>query len=512
MIDFALLLGFAGAAFGLARLFRIDALPFLLAGGFALSLLPLPIADELLENAALLGLAFLVFLAAHELNPHRVSPFARAAATAALLRVLGVGLAGSAAAWWFGHPPAGAAVLGLAIGLSSPAVVVRLLEQRREFFEPSGRVAAGVLLIEGLLVILALPILAFPREGLEPVLRGALSAVGLVLLTFAFMRTLAVPIVTRLELDEEIVLLVIFSVLALFVGLAEWVGLPVLAGAFLAGIGLSRFPVNGLVRGYLKSTSDLATALAFTAIGALVAPPRAADLGLAIVLALTVLALTPALLASVGRTQGLTTRPAFRSGLLLGQTGEFSILVALQASVSGLLSDDGVRIILLVTALTMLLTPILSREDRVWRRIARLGAPRAVEEAATGHILVIGAERSDLPLLEAIRETGQEVLVLDDDPALVAGLRARGIRAIRADGSDRAVLEGAGAARARAAVVRMRAGDAIEDALSILGAAPVIARVSTIEEAERARELGAAPVLWAEPIAEDFLEWLERAR
>jgi hypothetical protein len=40
----------------------------------------------------------------------------------------------------------------------------------------------------------------------------------------------------------------------------------------------------------------------------------------------------------------------------------------------------------------------------------------------------------------------------------------------------------------------------------------VIVRVRTTEEAERAEQLGAIPVLGASPIAEDFLQWAAHAR
>jgi monovalent cation:H+ antiporter-2, CPA2 family len=515
VIGFALFLGVAGAAYGAARLARADALPFLLVAGFVVSLLPVPVPRGLLLEAALVGLGFLLFLAAHELSPQRVSQFGRAAAAALALRVGAVGVVGFALAAAAGHAAAGALVIGMATGLASPTVAVRLLEERREFFDPGGRLAAGVLLLQGLLVVLALPAVTALGAGAGPgrAVAGVGAAAGLAAASYGFMRRVARYTVTHLELNEEIILLVVFSVLALFLGAAHLAGLPLLAGAFLGGFALSRFPVNGIIQGYLKSTSDLATAIAFPAIGALVVVPRGGDLALALLLVLAVLALPPALLATLGRPDGLTTRRAFRGGLLLAHTGELSLIVAIQAMVAGLATDRVLGLVLFVTAVTMLLAPVVSRGQWVWSLLT--GLPpwhRPARQPAADHILILGLHGTDRPLLDAIREAGAHVVVVDDDPALVAGLREGGLRAILADATNPVVLRAAGAERARTVVVTFHPLADAERALRRLRGVPTIARVRTTGEARRAAELGAVPVLWAEPIARDFLAWMDEER
>lgn len=513
MIGLALMLAMACLAYGIARWMGADALPFLLVGGFLLARLPVQLPEELVQHAAVMGLTFLAFLAGHELNPHRITPLGRASIIATLVRVPGLGLVGAGAAALLGYQPAAVLVVGLAVGSCSPVMGVRLLSERREFFQPAGRLAAGVLLIQGLALILVLPLLAWPVDGAPAVFSRALGAAALIVVAFAFMRWLARYLVTHLELDEEVTLLVLFSVLALFGGLALVLGLPLLAGAFLAGLALSRFPVNGIVRGYLQSTSDLATALAFTSLGALVTIPGGGDLVLALVLTALVLVLSPLLLAFVGRGDGLTTRPAFRSGVILGQTSEFSLVVVLHAVALGLVANQLLGVVLLVTAVTMLATPLLSRDHRVWDLITGiLPWRRRVAGDASGRILFLGLHHTDLPLLTALRDQGRELLIVDDDPALVATVRDLTDGALVADGSSPRVLERLRASRARAVVVTLRPFTAAETCIRSLARPPrppVIARVRSTGEAERAGSLGAVPVLWAEPIVQDLLEWLE---
>jgi Trk K+ transport system NAD-binding subunit len=91
---------------------------------------------------------------------------------------------------------------------------------------------------------------------------------------------------------------------------------------------------------------------------------------------------------------------------------------------------------------------------------------------------------------------------------MVAKIRETGIRARWADASDRAVIDSAGAARAHAVVLTVSHLSAAGQALAGIEHVPTIARVHTLEAARRAEALGAIQVLWAEPIAKDFLAWL----
>jgi Kef-type K+ transport system membrane component KefB len=70
--------------------------------------------------------------------------------------------------------------------------------------------------------------------------------------------------VIRLQPDEETLLLVVLAILFLFIGAGDLLELPLVAGAFLAGVSLSTFPVRGIVRGQLSSLSDFFLAIFFT--------------------------------------------------------------------------------------------------------------------------------------------------------------------------------------------------------------------------------------------------------
>jgi Kef-type K+ transport system membrane component KefB len=92
-----------------------------------------------------------------------------------------------------------------------------------------------------------------------------------------------------MSVDDETLLLVVLSILFVFLGGAYLLELPLVTGAFLAGLALSGFPVNLLVRGQLNSINDFFHALFFTALGAFLPLPSFGELGQALLLAAGVL-------------------------------------------------------------------------------------------------------------------------------------------------------------------------------------------------------------------------------
>ncbi|MEX2569819.1 MAG: cation:proton antiporter [Gemmatimonadota bacterium] len=513
MTGIALLLAGAAVAFGLARWLRLPAVPFLLVTGLGLNLVGLMPERALLEDALQLGLAFLVFAAGIELNPQRVGPQRGAAVRVGLAQFVVLGLVGFGAVSLLGVPIEEAIYLALALAASSTLLVVRLLQQRKQMFEPFGRLVLGVLLMQDMLVILLLPLVTGLPEGFAEMLRGVAGSAVLVLSAVAFIRWGAPFLIIRMNLDEEALLLVSLGTLFLFIGAAQWLALPMIAGAFLAGVALSGFPVNGIVRGQLGSLSDFFLATFLIALGGLVGIPEPRDLVIALVLIAIVVLLTPPLVTMIAETAGLSARAAIESGLLLAQTSEFSLVVALQGLTAGHLRDEVLTIVLITTMVTMFLTPFLATNRMTWRlmRYHPLRRREPLIDPPEGHVLLLGCGDNGLPLLETLMTAGHDVLVVDDDPAVIEALREGDVRCIRGDGSDFEVLRRAGADRARAIISTMRRP---RDSMHLLGQVsdvPVFVRVFDDIDAERIRRRGGIPISYAEAATDDFLSWLDQA-
>lgn len=514
MTGIAILVAGAAVAFAVCRWTGLPSIPLLLLAGLGLALAGL-LPRDLLQDAVVLGVTFLVFAAGIELNLRRVGRQRRAAFQVGVAQFLLLGLAGFLVALALGLGTEPSLYVAVALTASSTLVVVRLLQRRRQMFEPFGRLVIGVLLVQDLAVILIIPVLGGLSQGPRVVALGLAGVLGLMGLAYACVRWVTPYLILRLKLGEELLLLVALAFLFVFSGLASALGLPWIAGAFLAGVSLSPFPVSGLVRGQLRSLSDFFVAVLFTALGGLLVLPSPEQLLQALALALAVVLLTPPLVTLLAERAGLSARAAIESGLLLSQTSEFSLIVALQGLFLGRIGPEVFTIVALVTVLTMILTPFLATDRMAWTLMrlhpsspSRGRAP--VEEPPRGHILFLGCGENTLPLLETLVAVGHDVVVVDDDPAIIERLIQGDVPCIRGDASDPAALSRAGARRARLIVSTVRRPSDNETVLDWVGnEVPVLVRVFEPEAAERLRARGATPVLYSEAAAEEFLEWFD---
>ncbi|MQA92345.1 MAG: potassium transporter [Gemmatimonas sp.] len=513
MIPIAFLLGGAAAAFAFARWLNLPAVPFLLVAGLALNVLGWMPERALLEDTLQLGLAFLVFAAGIELSPRRVGSQRSAAIRVGLAQFFVLGAVGFGAVRLLGGELQEAIYLALALAASSTLLVVRLLQQRKQMFEPFGRLTLGVLLMQDMLVILLLPILTGLPEGVGAALPGLAGTAVLLLAVLVWIAWLAPLLVIRMNLDEEGLLLISLATLFLFIGGAIYLGLPMIAGAFLAGVSLSGFPVSGIVRGQLRPLSDFFLATFLTALGGLIAIPAPVDLGIALALIAIVVLVTPPLVTVIAEAAGMSARAAIESGLLLAQTSEFSLVVALQGWTTGHLREEALTIVAIVTMVTMFLTPFIATNRMTWRLMAYhpLRRRMGLAQPHRGHVLLLGCGDTGMPLLETLMTAGHDVLVIDDDPAVIEALRDGDVPCIRGDGSDFEVLRMAGAEKAGVIISTMRRP---RDSLHLLARVhdiPVLVRVFDDDDADRIRDLGGIPISYAAAAADDFLAWIGQA-
>ncbi|MCI0435541.1 MAG: cation:proton antiporter [Gemmatimonadetes bacterium] len=510
MTGIALLLGAALLGHAVALALRLPAVPFLLLSGVLLARTGL-VGTTLLEDALVLGVAILLFVTGVELNPIRTRTQRDTALRVGVVQFFTLAVLGFAAALALGFDGVSALYIGLALTASSTLVVTRLLQRRGRAFEPFARMVLGVLLLQDVLVILAIPLITRLAEGPAAVGTGLLGIAIMLALTVGAARWIP-PRLARLEHDEERVLLIIMALLFGFIVLSSRFDLPFVVGAFLAGVAVSRFPASGVVRGQLGSIGDFFAAVFFPALGALLTVLTPVDLTRAVVLALLVLLATPPIVAWLAERAGFSARPALEAGLLLAQTSELSLVVGLFAMLEGYIAPSVFTVIGLVTALTMIATPFVTGDRAVLRLLRIHPTLRAKLELQplSNHIVLLGAGATGMPLIETLLSSGYPLLVVDDDPAVIARLREADVACIRGDASDESVLKGVHAADARVISSTIRRPRDNRRLLEIARGVPVLCRVFEEEDARWVREMGGIPVVYSEAAAEGLLSWLDR--
>ena len=519
MTAFALLLAVAAAAHGLARLFRLPAIPVLIGAGMSLGLTGIVPKEFGLGNAVgegainvlELGLVFLVFASGVELNPRRFKRFGNAVVWVAAVQFsLAMG-AGYVCAVMMGMGKLEAVYMGGGLAASSTLVVLRHLQARKAMFEPYARVVTGVLLLQDVALVLLIIVLSRVNGGGWAVGKGLWEAGVIGGIAWVAQRFVIPKLVLRFQPDEENLLLWLVAVLLGFVGVASWLGLPLIAGAFAGGFVFSAFPLNGLVRGQLSSLVDFFQAMFFVALGALLGVPEPGLWLQAAVYSAVVLVVTPPLVALVAEWRGLNARAGIESGLLLAQTSEYSLLLGLSGIALGHVSPETFSILALTTVITMAATPFLGREQ-----VADFLLPfhplrkrKNPGETPAGHVLILGFGAAGMWILKPLLAQGEKVLVVDDDAVVCGALAKKNIPFLRGDGAEEEVLAKAGAREAKLVIASMRrVGDAL-NVLRHVKDVPVVARVFEEEDAEKIRRAGGVPVMNSMAAADTFMAWVE---
>jgi CPA2 family monovalent cation:H+ antiporter-2 len=336
------------AAGVLARLGRRVGLPtiplFMVAGillgpntpGFELVEHP-----EELELLAGLGLVLLLFYLGLEFTvDDLVGGGRRLAATGALYLTLNVG-GGLALGFAFGWGTSEALVIAGAIGISSSAIVTKLLVELRRLSNPETGVILGIVVIEDLFLALYLALL-------QPVLgdaEGFWSAFGEFGKAFAFLVVLGAvarwggQLVGRLVAtdDDELLTISFLGLAVLVAGIAAQVGVSEAIGAFMVGLVLAESTVAERIGRLVLPLRDAFAAVFFFVFGLTIDPGDVVDVAGPIAIAVVVtliLNLTAGVFAA--RIYGYGPRAAANIGFTILARGEFSLILASLAVVAGL--------------------------------------------------------------------------------------------------------------------------------------------------------------------------------
>ncbi len=453
-----------------------------------------------------LGVVFLLFVIGLEVSFERLWALRRFVFGLGFLQVSLCTLAIGGIALAFGNTFAVAAVLGLAFALSSTALVLQLLRERSQITTPVGRASFSILLMQDLMVV---PIL-FVVAALSPSGGAFGDRVGVALLTALFSLG-AIIVIGRLLLrplfrwvaavdSREIFIAAAFLAAIGMAGAAQMAGLSAALGAFLAGLLLAETEFRHQIETDLEPFKDLLLGLFFVTVGMqidismLLSEPMLILTGVA-----GLFAVKGAIIASLARMFDFTWPRAIQIGLLLGQSGEFAFVVIAAARAGGAIPADTAAYMLIVTALSIFVTPIVaSLGARVARSIARTGDASPPPDAAkeSGHVVIAGFGRVGATLADIL--SAQEIphVGIEGDAAAVSKLRDEGRPVHFGDASNAQTLESVGAAHAAAIVVTINDPDAVERIVAEARRAwphiPVFARARDAEHARRLHAAGAA--------------------
>jgi len=326
------------------------------------SLLGLISDTEIILRLGELGVVMLLFFVGMEVSIPALLQRWRVAVIGTGVQILLSVAVCTSLVWSFDLPTNLGILFGFAISLSSTAVVLKILQDSGELELPFGQNALGVLLVQDISIVPMMIVLSMLGNGeanpLE-ITKQVVGGIAVLAVVIWLMRTgkFKAPAFLTGSLEKRIL-----SGLVLCFGaasLTSWLGLSPGLGAFLSGMMLASSDQSKWVHEHLESVHILFVAVFFLSIGLLVDLSYLIDhLWIVAGATLLVFVFNSGTNVFVMKALGEPWEEAILTAGLLSQIGEFSFLLAAVGLHAGIVEGDLYKLLVLVIALTLLLSPV----------------------------------------------------------------------------------------------------------------------------------------------------------
>ena len=536
--DLVVILASAAVVAVVMQPMRLAAIPaYLIAGAVvgprALGLVPSPESLGAISHLAIILLLFGIGLELHlSVLRHRLARMIVAGFGSCSLSVV----VGWPVAIWFGLAPPAALAVCMAWALSSTAVVLRIIADRRELRRTRGRLALSILVIQDMIVLgmlAALPALAewagtatgarlgqvdSPDErggwlgfAVDAVVRVGAAAALIVVGRLILPRVLRESFKGR---SLEVMTIVGVAAALLAAVAAQAVGFSLEMGAFLAGFVLAGTPFRHQLSGQIGPLRDVFIAVFFTTLGMKLDPAVLAEWWWVIILGgAAMMALKATVISATCWALGTTVSIAIAVGFSLAQAGEFSLIVLGAANDKGIIDDATTATTIAIVVISLILTPGLVElggrlaraatkiDTAPWIESPILRDPRHADHqssSAARHVIIAGYGPIGHLIAQKLERVGITYTVVELNPATVQEQSRRGRTAIFGDVGNVEVLESAGIGNADALVLTIPDEEAVLRTCAVARRrAPdifIAARTRVVSKREDLMEVGADSV------------------
>jgi len=421
---------------------------------------------------------------------------------------------GTATGLALGWPLIEALFIGGAAAVCSTVVLVKIAGEGTLHTTPHGRTALGVSIVQDLVTITLVVILTALGSREEESLIDlalkvgvALGFVALVVIGGSRVLPRVLGFIAALRSRELFVIAVaVISIGTAFA--ASALGVSVALGAFVAGLALADSDLTASVLGEIVPLRELFSTFFFVSIGVLLRPESIFDTWAIVLALLLIITLGKAIpVAILARLDGQRPSVAARAGAMVGQSGEFSFVIASAGLAAGAVQPETFSLAMEAVVISIVTAgPLLRGAEWLGTRLdARTGyAPLPGDEPAAGlrrHAVILGYGRTGRGVARVLESRGFGWVAIDSDYATAREARTQNLPVVYGEGGTPSVLDSAAIADAHVLVL------AVPDALATLQAITyarsrnprieVVARAHSEAEEAELRSLGALRVVVA---------------
>lgn len=531
----ALIFGF------IAERLKVPALVGYLLAGIAIGPgTPGFVADvHLASQLSEIGVMLLMFGVGLHFSLDDLMAVKRIALPGAVVQMTCATLLGAAVATFWGWSWGEALVLGLTLSCASTVVLLKALESRGILDSMNGRIAVGWLIVEDLATVLILVLLP-PLAG---ILLGTTSdsplsaehsiaqSVGKVLLQVAGFIALMLIAgrrvlpwllwhIARTGSRELFTLSVIAAAVGIAFGAAHLFSVSFALGAFFAGMVMRESEFSHRAAQESLPLRDAFSVLFFVSVGMLFNPQ--------ILITQPLQVLMVVLIIMIGKTLAafalvLAFRYPLNTALVvaasLAQIGEFSFILAGLSQSLGLMSADGMSLVLAGALFSIALNPLMFAAIEPFRQwiLKRSKAARKLEarqdpyaelpmttaqKYLQGQVVLVGYGRVGRRIADALDARNIPYVVAEQNRELVEQLRHNGVAAVSGNAADPSVLIQAHIANAAMLVIAspqlVQIQQMVDTAKTLNPSIEIVLRTHSEEESELLRNKQFGKVFFGE--------------
>lgn len=394
---------------------------------------------EMIHLLAELGVIFLLFMIGLELTFAKIWQLRRFVLGLGGLQIIVTAAAIVAVIFKLGYALNVSVVLGAALALSSTAIVMQIMMERHMISRPTGQVTFSVLLMQDLAVVPILVMVGvFAGEaegGIGMVVVKAFGTAALVIAGMFFLgRSLLRPALHHLSFaknTEWLLAVTLFFVIGA-AALTQEAGLSAALGAFLAGLLIGETDFRYEIEVLTEPMKGLLMGIFFLSVGMSIDPAvmkqypvmlPVAVIGMFLLKAFLFFPL--ALLFKIPKNQ------AAKASIMLAQCGEFAFIVIGIAVAGGLMSFEDAQFFLMLAAISMLITPVVTKlgpviQDMLRQTYQETDSQHTLPADNTAHIIIAGFGHVGRSLADILERQTIPYIGIDMDGGNISELKEYG--------------------------------------------------------------------------------------
>ncbi len=408
-----------------------------------------------LEPFAEFGITLLLFTIGLELSFNRLWTMRRLVFGLGALEMASIALLLGGLLMLMGQPWTGALGLGLALALSSTALVLPIAGTQT----PVGRAALAMLLFEDIALVPIVFLLGVLGGGGLGGLVATIWQGLLVVVAMMVIGRFALPLLFAQAARTKSPELFLAATLLVVIGASlatSLVGLSPIVGALVAGLLIAETEYHAEIEGIIDPFRGLALGVFLLTVGMSIDLRVVwSEFGAIALAVVAVLALKALVTAALLRLLGAHRSTATEVGILMASPSETTLIVLGAASAAALIQPGTAQFWQIVTAIGLTVTPLLARAGQLLARRVEPAPVVAEGNPEIPRVLIVGCGRCGRLVADMLTRHGRAYVALDSDADMIAQCKRDGYHAVFGNAARIEVLERLGLARAPAVVLTM---------------------------------------------------------